>query len=125
MAALQCVERGHFTLDEDVTRLLPELKDIEVQVPSKDGEGPPTRVKAKNAITLRCVFPVAVVSRDWRVLTSLSSDHRHLLTHTSGLSYTKFGDLSLPLLDRCLAPLLFEPGEGWIYGSKSIDAISM
>lgn len=124
MAALQCVERGHFTLDEDVTRLLPELKDIEVQVPSKDGEGPPTRVKAKNAITLRCVSLVVVVSRDQRVLTLLP-DHRHLLTHTSGLSYTKFGDLSLPLLDRCLAPLLFEPGEGWIYGSKSIDAISM
>lgn len=45
-------------------------------------------------------------------------NYRNLLTHTSGLSYTKFGDLSLPLLQRCLAPLVFEPGQGFIYGSK-------
>ncbi|KAI0132892.1 beta-lactamase/transpeptidase-like protein [Xylariales sp. AK1849] len=94
IAALQCVERGQFTLDEDATRLLPELKDIEVQNSSKDGTGPPIRVKAVNKITLR-----------------------HLLTHTSGLSYTKFGDLSLPLIDRCLAPLVFEPGKGFMYGT--------
>lgn len=56
VAALQCVERGHFTLEEDVTRLLPELKDIEVQIPAKDGAGPATRVKAKNTITLRYVL---------------------------------------------------------------------
>ena len=43
--------------------------------------------------------------------------NRHLLLHTSGLSYTKFGDLSLSLMERCLAPLSFEPGEGFIYGS--------
>ncbi|KFH44129.1 hypothetical protein ACRE_050780 [Hapsidospora chrysogenum ATCC 11550] len=94
IAALQCVERGHFTLDEDVTRLLPELKDIEVQTSSKDETGAPVLVKASKTITLR-----------------------HLLTHTSGLSYTKFGDLSLSLVDRCLAPLVFEPGEGFIYGT--------
>lgn len=29
IAALQCVERGQFTLDEDVTRLLPELRNID------------------------------------------------------------------------------------------------
>ncbi|KAI9898649.1 hypothetical protein N3K66_007009 [Trichothecium roseum] len=97
ISVLQCVEKGYFTLDEDVTRLLPELKDIEVQIPAKmeDGvETPPRRVKAKNVITLR-----------------------HLLLHTSGLSYTKFGDLSLSLMERCLAPLAFEPGEGFIYGT--------
>lgn len=55
IASLQCVERGHFTLDEDVTRLLPELKDIEVQVPSKGETESPTFYKAKNKITLRYV----------------------------------------------------------------------
>ena len=32
VAAMQCVERGLFTLDEDIVRLLPELKDIEILV---------------------------------------------------------------------------------------------
>jgi CubicO group peptidase (beta-lactamase class C family) len=53
IAALQCVGKGLFTLDEDVTRLVPELKDIEVKVPPADGEGEPTMHKAKNKITLR------------------------------------------------------------------------
>ena len=53
IAALQCVERGHFTLDEDVTRLLPELRDIEVQTSSKAETGAPVRVKASKTITLR------------------------------------------------------------------------
>ncbi|KAK3315827.1 beta-lactamase/transpeptidase-like protein [Apodospora peruviana] len=92
IAALQCVERGHFTLDEDVTRLLPELKDIELQVPCNGGGF--ELVKAKNTITMR-----------------------RLLNHTSGLSYTKFGKLDLPLLERCLAPLVFEPGKGFMYGT--------
>jgi CubicO group peptidase (beta-lactamase class C family) len=43
---------------------------------------------------------------------------RHLLTHTSGLNYTKFGDLNLKLIDRCLTSLVFEPGEGFVYGSE-------
>lgn len=94
VSALQCVERGLFTLDEDVTRLLPELKDIEIQTDSEDPADPSAFCRAKNTITLR-----------------------HLLTHTSGLAYRKFGDLSLPLVDRCLTPLLFEPGEGFVYGT--------
>jgi CubicO group peptidase (beta-lactamase class C family) len=53
IAALQCVERGYFTLDEDVTRLLPELKDIEVQTSKKNETGAPVRVKARKTITLR------------------------------------------------------------------------
>ncbi|KAG9258504.1 beta-lactamase/transpeptidase-like protein [Emericellopsis atlantica] len=94
IAALQCVQKRHFTLDEDVTRLLPELKDIQVRQPPQDGASEPKFSKTTKIITLR-----------------------HLLTHTSGLSYTKFGDLTLPLIDRCLSPLNFEPGEGFIYGT--------
>ena len=66
ISVLQCVEKGYFTLDEDVTRLLPELKDIEVQIPAKveDGvETAPTRVKAKNVITLRCVHNQSYLAR--------------------------------------------------------------
>lgn len=53
IAALQCVERGHFTLDEDVTRLLPELKEIQVQTNDKAGAEKPALSKAKKIITLR------------------------------------------------------------------------
>lgn len=56
IAALQCVEGGHFTLDEDVCRLLPELKDIEVKTLAKDESGTPIRVKANKTITLRYVL---------------------------------------------------------------------
>lgn len=114
VSALQCVERGQFTLDEDVIRLLPELKDIQIQTEDKNGTDFPVFAKAKNKITLRYV-PVIGVGR--QVITYVY--HRRLLNHTSGLAYRKFGDLSLPLVDRCLTPLLFEPGEGFIYGSES------
>ena len=63
IAVLQCVEKGYFSFDEDVTRLLPELKDIEVQTPAKEEGGDPTRAKAKNTITLRygaCMFELRI-----------------------------------------------------------------
>lgn len=56
IAALQCVETGKLALDEDVTGILPELKDIEVQTPSKDSKdstAAPVLTRAKNKITLR------------------------------------------------------------------------
>ena len=46
IAALQCVEREQFTLDEDVTRLLSELKDIEILKGFEEGSGKPILVKA-------------------------------------------------------------------------------
>ena len=57
IAALQCVERGQFTLDEDVTRLLPELKDIEILKGFEDGTEKPILVKSTRAITLRYLSP--------------------------------------------------------------------
>lgn len=53
IAAVQCVERGQFTLDEDVTRLLPELKDIDILRGFEDGTEKPILVKATKKITLR------------------------------------------------------------------------
>ncbi|KAG0652835.1 methylbutanoyltransferase [Hyphodiscus hymeniophilus] len=111
ISALQCVERGQFTLDEDVTQQLPELKAIQIQT-GCDSAGNPVLEKAKNKITLRYI-------RDcqYRMKKADVFRFRHLLTHTSGLSYTKFGDLKLSLVERCSTPLLFEPGEGFIYGT--------
>lgn len=53
ISALQCVERGQFTLDEDVARLLPELKDLEVLQGFDAQSGAPKLVKATKYITLR------------------------------------------------------------------------
>lgn len=53
IAALQCVERGQFTLDEDVTCLLPELKDIEILKGFEPGTQKPILTKATKKITLR------------------------------------------------------------------------
>src|SRR6266536_4245355 len=64
IAALQCVEKGLFTLDEDVSRIVSELKDPEIITGFDEASGKPKLVKAKNTITLR-----------------------RMLMHSSGLTY--------------------------------------
>lgn len=58
IAALQCVERGQFALDEDVTRLLPELKDIDILTGFEEGTENPTYTKATKTITLRYIYTI-------------------------------------------------------------------
>jgi hypothetical protein len=53
IAALQCVERGQFTLDEDITRLIPEFKDVEILKGFEEGTEKPILVKSTKKITLR------------------------------------------------------------------------
>ena len=116
VAALQLVERGLVDLDEPVGRFLPQLANPDV-LDSFNEAGEPVLRKAKSPITLR-----------------------HLLTHSSGLAY----DFNSPALTRYLArrgldfrqpepppiPLLFDPGEGWVYGvgidwaGRLIEAVS-
>lgn len=115
IAALQCVERGLFSLDSkaDIERLLPEWASPEVL--SFDGEGQPILTPAKERITLR-----------------------RLLNHTSGLTY----DFMPPLLQwrqsrgeawqsmrspisECFAhPLVFEPGSAFAYG-PGLDVVGL
>ena len=98
VAALQLVEHGRLTLDGDLAPLVPELGGLEVL--EAGGLRP-----AKGPVTLR-----------------------QLLTHTSGFAY---GFSSAPLEAHLQAsgvnpndgsraslrqPLMFDPGEGWIYG---------
>ncbi|KAF7888699.1 uncharacterized protein EAF02_003240 [Botrytis sinoallii] len=110
ICALQCVERGQFTLDEDVSRLLPELKLEELDIiQGFDSEEKPILVKATRNITLRM-----------------------LLTHTSGLAYDVFtanlirwratrGEVATldkgTLISRCKTPLTAEPGASWDYST--------
>ncbi len=102
VAALQLVEQGLVALDEPVDDLIPALADPEV-LTGFDATGAPITRPARSKITLR-----------------------HLLTHTSGLAY----DFSSVELTRYLSsksldfrqpepppiPLLFDPGDDWIYG---------
>jgi CubicO group peptidase (beta-lactamase class C family) len=52
IAAMQCVERGLINLDDDVSTVLTELKDIKILTGFKDKKVP-LFVPAKNKITLR------------------------------------------------------------------------
>jgi CubicO group peptidase (beta-lactamase class C family) len=110
ISCLQCVEKGQLTLDNDLSTLLPEVKDIEI-ITGYDENDKPTLVQAKNKITLRL-----------------------LLTHSAGMAYDLFsppmmkwrkynGQRIAPgttIKERYLHPLLYEPGTGWEY-SPAID----
>lgn len=107
MAVLQIVERQLLTLDDDVSDLLPVLGRQQI-LAGWNADGSPILQQRRNPITLR-----------------------NLLTHSSGCGY----DFSNPNLKRLRRfrediggskptidewfdqPLLFEPGQGWEYGS--------
>ncbi|KDQ19995.1 hypothetical protein BOTBODRAFT_184005 [Botryobasidium botryosum FD-172 SS1] len=116
IAALQCVDKGLINLDEPVYAHLPELESL--QIISKN-EGPDASTKP---FTLR--FPTKKITL------------RHLLTHTSGIASPEATpelqawkaskadepepgeDVRDPIVRMFSMPLLFEPGEGWEYGSS-------
>lgn len=142
IAALQCVERGQFSLDEDVTRLLPELKDISVLTGFEDGGGAPVLRRVTKNITLRyfvrsfvatCASGGVYLLHYMKDLVLTNIGGSHFLTHTSGLAYDIFNPslqrwrksrgeeatlFGPSLIHSCTTPLLFEPGEGFDYGSK-------
>ncbi|KNG50873.1 major facilitator superfamily transporter [Stemphylium lycopersici] len=109
IAALQCVERDLFTLDDaaDIDRLLPEWRQPDMLTGWTDDQTPILQ-PAKEKITLR-----------------------KLLTHTSGIGYDFLSpelmkwrksrgegivSLQAPITESFGTPLLFEPGSGFAYG---------
>ncbi|EGO55259.1 hypothetical protein NEUTE1DRAFT_85416 [Neurospora tetrasperma FGSC 2508] len=112
---MQLVQQGKLHLDEDVREKLPELTKWGIlrgfEEEEKKGEE-----QGKKAILEEITKPITA---------------RQLLTHSVGLSY----DLGHPLLERWAkevgkkgntnsmtvegwtTPLLFSPGEGWVYGT--------
>jgi CubicO group peptidase (beta-lactamase class C family) len=116
VAAMQLVEDGRLGLDDPVGRWLPQLAEPK-RLEGFDEAGQPILSPAKAPITLR-----------------------RLLSHTSGLAY----GFTSAALDRYITatgviangpnapdlPLVFEPGEGWIYGvgidwaGKLVEAVS-
>lgn len=110
VAALQLVEQGKVTLDEPVSRLLPQLGKLEV-LDGFDRDGKPKMRPARAPVTLK-----------------------HLLTHTSGICYDTWDADAFRYTSRAKAtgapPLMFEPGTRWQYGmgvdwaGKLVEAIS-
>jgi len=117
-AALTLLEEGRFVLDDEVGRYIPEISEMQV-LAGMDGDRPILVPQAR---------PVTI---------------RHLMTHTSGMTYGFFSesnygeslwaqsgvlDVGRPLAEmpRILKnlPLLFQPGERWLY-SVAIDVIGL
>ncbi|KAI9647390.1 hypothetical protein NHQ30_003775 [Ciborinia camelliae] len=68
VAAMQCVERGLLSLDGDICDVLPEFKGVQILTGFDEESEKPVLINNHKTITLR-----------------------HLLTHSSGLSYDVFG----------------------------------
>jgi CubicO group peptidase (beta-lactamase class C family) len=101
LALMQLVEQGKLAVDDRVDEYLPELANLPV-FESFDG-----------------------ATRDYRLRPSTRPmTVRHVLTHTSGLGYP-FTSATLrdftPRSGETYAdgPLLFEPGERWLYGTST------
>ncbi|KAF7870329.1 hypothetical protein EAF04_004075 [Stromatinia cepivora] len=120
IAGLRCVEQGQIGLDDDLSPILTEFKDIQILEDFEtgtDGKEVPILKPAKNKITLR-----------------------HLITHTSGFGYDTFtpelikfravqgidstSTHETEMLKSITLPLLFEPGTSWAYG-YGLDWVSV
>lgn len=108
-------EQGFFNLDDPLFKFIPEFKDVKVLVTDKSQEKGYRLEPAKSPITIR-----------------------HLLSHTSGISYGFFSQpvIAQYYLDNKISdgfritngtigemtkrlakcPLVFQPGTGWQYG---------
>jgi methyl acetate hydrolase len=104
-AAMQLIEQGRMHLDQPAAEILPQLAAPKV-LEGFDAGGQPILRAAKRPITVR-----------------------HLLTHTSGYTYSIWSDAitryeqatGMPDIATCqnaafAAPLEFEPGDRWQYG---------
>lgn len=118
-ACMQLIEQGKLRLDQPAGDILPDLKSPQV-LDGFDASGQPKLRPARNTITVR-----------------------HLLTHTSGFTYsiwsqnisqyekaTGMPDIGYSMNGAFKAPLEFEPGERWQYGismdwaGKLVEAVT-
>jgi CubicO group peptidase (beta-lactamase class C family) len=118
-ACMQLVEQGRIHLDDEAAKYLPELAAPRV-LEGFAADGTPRLRPARRAITVR-----------------------HLLTHTSGFTYSIWSEAltryeqatGMPDIATCknaafAAPLEFDPGERWEYGismdwvGKLVEAVS-
>ena len=101
VAVMQLVEGGRLGLDDAAGTYLPELAGLTVFEKFDAKTGAYSVKPAKAAVTVR-----------------------HLLTHTSGLGYNFTSPIVRDFKPRdgekyAAGPLLFEPGERWMYGTST------
>ena len=100
-AAIQLVEQGRFAIEDPVEKYLPEFAKLSV-FESFDGATGAYRLRpATKAVTIR-----------------------HLFTHTSGLGYGFTNPTVRDFKPRAgeeyaVGPLVFEPGERWLYSTST------
>jgi methyl acetate hydrolase len=100
-AALQLVEQGRFAIEDPVEKYLPQFTKLPV-VESFDGATGNYKLRpATKSVTVR-----------------------HLLTHTSGLGYPFTDPTTRDFKPRAgeeypVGPLVFEPGERWLYSTST------
>ena len=104
LALMQMVEQGRLSLDDRADKYLPELANPKVFATFDAKTGAYTLRPASNVMTVR-----------------------HLVTHTAGLGYNFTSPIVRDFKPRAgeqyaAGPLLFEPGEQWLY-STGIDWI--
>jgi CubicO group peptidase (beta-lactamase class C family) len=119
VAAMQLVEQGRLSLDQNASDIFPELAAVQV-LEGFEADGAPRLRPAKRPITLR-----------------------HLFTHTSGYGYDNWNTEMLRYMRHTglpgassgnpialSVPMLFDPGERWEYGisidwlGRIVDALS-
>jgi len=121
-AVMMLYEEGHFILDDPISKFIPSFNDPKVLVPASSKEAASTQntVPAKSEITIR-----------------------HLLNHTSGLTYRFMGKPQTEIYKKAGIsdglgpnegtigdkmtilgglPLAHQPGETWDYG-LSLDVL--
>ncbi len=100
-AAMQLVEQGRFAIEDLVEKYLPEFAKLSVFESFDSASGAYRVRQATRTVTIR-----------------------HLFTHTSGLGYPFTNSIVRDFKPRAgeaypVGPLVFEPGERWLYGTNT------
>ena len=100
-AAMQLVEQSRFAIEDPVEKYLPEFAKLSVLESFDAATGAYRLRPATKAVTVQ-----------------------HLLTHTSGLGYPFTDPTTRDFKPRAgeeyrVGPLVFEPGERWLYGTST------